>query len=198
MHQDFEPRLSLEKRPVVPRGVKDDADLEVQEIAEDAARERIANREHVWREAKLKVHRGDQAAFAAKGQDSARIGEIASHRLLNQDGGVGRHLLHDTGYLRWRDGEIEHRAVKAERILDRFERPRQPEAAKRFDRRIAVDVEDAGDGEAEARIDGKMRVADDAAGADDDDRARPPGNRPSLVERIQRLVPRCHRTMERC
>ena len=70
MHQHFEPRHALEERPVVPRRVKIDAHFDVEDVAEDAALERVADCQHVRREAELKIHRGARAGARGKSRRS--------------------------------------------------------------------------------------------------------------------------------
>src|SRR6267154_6186835 len=80
VEQDLEPRHSFEERPVVPRRMEIEPHFDVKHVAEDAARESVVERQHVGREAKLKIHGGDEAALAANRDDAARVGEIATHR----------------------------------------------------------------------------------------------------------------------
>ena len=115
-------------------------------------------------------------------EDAAGVVEIAAHGLLDEDGGAFGHALDDGGNLAGRDGDVEDGAGRGERVIERGEDAVDGEVGGALRRGVGVDVEDAGDGEAERAVRGQVRVAHDAAGADDDDRARGAGAGPLLLE----------------
>ena len=120
-----------------------------------------------------KLMAADELALAADREDAARVVEIAAHRLLDEcraalaacARGCRRCSPGGTATSKTASGADER---FVEEVNTRWKR----ELLGSLARGVGVDVEDAGDGEAEARVHGQVRVADDAAGADDDDRAR--------------------------
>ena len=97
VHQHLEPRHALQERPVAPRRVQVEPHLDVGDVAEQAARQRVAQRQHVRREAQLEVDGGDELPLAAEVADALRVVEVAAHRLLDEHRGAGRQAFEDAG-----------------------------------------------------------------------------------------------------
>src|SRR4029079_10947346 len=84
--RDLEAGEALHEGPVIPRRAEAEAHLGVSDLAEKAAADRLAEREHVRGEAELEVDGGSELALAADRDDAAGLGEIAAEGLLDQDG----------------------------------------------------------------------------------------------------------------
>ncbi len=69
--------------------------------------ERIAQRQHVGREAQLEIHRSDELPFTADREDPARIGEVATHRLLDEHRRPDRQMLEHRCDMLRRNRDIE-------------------------------------------------------------------------------------------
>ena len=159
--------------------------LDVDDLAERAARQQIAQRQHVRAEAQLKVHRRGQPPLAAHVADLARHGQVLAHRLLDQDGRAFRKAAQHAEHLIAGHGDVEDdRAVSAglaglgQRAVDRGD----AEALRHPCRRVEADVEQSGNRQAQALIRRQVGRADDRAGADDDDRTRARRNVPGLAQ----------------
>ena len=180
--EDLETRRALEKFPELPRLLYDEAHFDVYDIAELAAPQQIAKRQHIRAETKLEIHRRDKAALAADVDDRARRGEILAHRFLNQDRRAARQLAqHADNLVAW-NGKIEDRIRCGRRLGQRREHGLHAEACGGLTRCFRVDIEDARNRELEALIHGKVRRPYNAARPDDGDRAWPRRHRPCLSE----------------
>ena len=182
VHQHFEPRHAFEERPVLPRRVQIQPHLDVRHVAQHAADERVSQCQHVRREPQLEVHGGDELPLATDRADAACVVEVAAHRLLHQHRRAGRQAFEDAGDVLRRYCDVEHRSGRRERIVERCEDAWDAARRRALAGGSQIDVEDAGDWEAEPRVHGQMRVAHDAARADDDDRPRRGGQRPLLAQ----------------
>jgi hypothetical protein len=131
MHHDLETWHGLEKRPISPRRVKVDAHFEVGHLAEDAAHERVLERKHVGRKAKLKIDRGQDSAFAANRADATRVGEIAAHRFLDHHRGAGRDPLDDSRDMNRWYRDVEDDTGRLPRGVERSNTRGMPNAAAR-------------------------------------------------------------------
>ena len=145
--------------------------------------QQIAKREHVRAEAQLKIHRGDETELAADGDDRSCRGEIFAHRLLNEHGRAARQLFQHAGDLIARHRHVEH-GIRQRRRLRRatentVDTPNRLAVSRDASR---IDVVEARDGKLQPLVHGQVRRAHDAAGADDDDRARPRRHGPRLPE----------------
>ena len=167
--RDLDARKLSEEGEYGPRRVDRHADLDVEEPPDEAALDRVPDREHHRREAQLEIDRCLELAFAADLQDPCRLVEIGPHRLLDHDARPDRRAL-EHGLMRARRRrDIEHRLVGRQSLVERAEHPhskRLADASCPF----GVEVEHAGDREPALPVSRKMPVDDDRARADRDDR----------------------------
>jgi hypothetical protein len=159
-----------------------DADLEVGHLTEPAPGERIAQRQHVRAEAELEVDGRAEPARAAGARDRPRVRQVPPERLLDQDRCALGQRGHEALDLVRRHGDVEERAGLGDGGLERGEHARNPELLRAVRGRVGVHVEDPGHVEAEPRVDGQVRIADDAPRSQDHDGARSAGSLPALAQ----------------
>ena len=94
---------------------------------------------------------------------------------------AGRHALEHGEMRGRRRREIEDRALDPKRFVERMRRPYAECFADHL-RSLSVEVEHAGDREPALPIGGEMRIDDDRASADGDDRHRPRRRGPGLAK----------------
>ena len=157
--------------------------LYVDEPAEQPAIERVSHRKHHRREAQLEIDRSDQLAIAADLQNLSRLIEIRAHRLLDENARAHGHAFEHGPVSAGRRGQIEDRAVRRQGLVERGKDLRHAEFVGDAFRSGRVDVIDAGDRKSGFPIGGEVRVDDDRARADGDDRLRMRRRRPGLAER---------------
>ena len=121
MYCDLDARQALEEREQSPGRIDREVDLDVEEPAEQAAIERIPDRQHHRREAQLEIDRRYQSAFAADLEDLGRRVEVRSHRLLHQRRGADRQALEHRLMRRRRRCEIENHPRRRQRLVERSE-----------------------------------------------------------------------------
>src|SRR5689334_12382403 len=95
MVQNLVPRKIREKLPEVPGRVDVHAHLDVGDFAQDAAIERVAQGQHVGAETKLEIDRRHERPPAAGCDDATCLAKVATHRLLEQNGGSSRQSFED-------------------------------------------------------------------------------------------------------
>ena len=101
----------------------------------------------------------------------------------------------------WRDrrrGEVEDRVLDRGRFLDRARMPSRP-IARQASRALAlIGIVEPGDRKAALPVGREMRVADDRAGAEGDDRARLRRHRPGLTREVGQSMASSLPLGERC
>src|SRR4029079_11874878 len=139
-----EPRGTLHERPVVPRLIDHDADVDIDERAQRAGTQEITQGEHVGTEPELEIDRRDEAAIAGDLPDAPRLREVAAHWLLHQDARSLRHLPEDVHNLIPRHGEVVDDAVERARVVQRVKHALDVEHRGGLARRRTVDIVHAG------------------------------------------------------
>ena len=158
--------------------------LDIDEAPEQPAVERVPDRQHHRREAQLEIDRRGQLALAANLQES-RSPESRSAPI-----GFWMRTSEPTGTRSSTDAmsagrrrQIEDRAFRRQSLIERAEDLGHAELVGDAFRPRRVEIIDAGDRKAGLPIGGEMRVDDDRARADGDDRLRMRRRRPGLAER---------------
>ena len=183
MHRDFDARQSLEKGEQTPWRVDREMNLDIDEPPEQPAIERVSHREHHRREAQLEIDRRGQLAIAADLQNLGRLLEIRAHRLLDENARADGNALEHGSVSAGRRRQIENRPLSRHGLVERAKDLGHAEFVGDALRPGRVEVIDAGDGKSSLPIGGEVRVDDDRARADGDDRLRVRRRRPGLAER---------------
>src|SRR5262249_270490 len=150
--QDFETRRVFEKRPQLPRLLDDDPDFDVDDVAEDAAGDEIAERNHVGTESQLEVESGGKIAFPADGENLPGGGEIFAHRLLHKHTRSVWESREHAQNLIARYGHVEHRSLEPCSLIERREHMGHSEFLSRTARGIRVDIENARNGQVKPAV----------------------------------------------
>ena len=121
MDRDLDPLQALEKGEETPGRIDGEMRLDVDQPPEEPAIERVPDRQHHRREAKLEIDRGDEPALAADAEDCGRLVEVGPHRLLDENMRAGRNALEHRTMRGRRRREIDDRAVGRQRLVERAE-----------------------------------------------------------------------------
>ena len=173
MHQDFEPRHSLQKRPVLPRRMQIDAHLDVEHVAEDAALRARPSARACWARSEAEnssrrrvfargisresaARRRDRVPSASGSAPRAPAATAPGHR-RSLSGGIATSKT-APGVAAASSIEANTRAI--------------PNASARSRLASGFTIENSRDRKSEPLVHRQMRVANDAAGADHHDRSR--------------------------
>ena len=186
MHQHFEARHALEERPVVPRRVQIDPHFDVEDVAEEARARARPGAPACW--VRSGAGNSPRHVVFARGRSRLCGARRQGRGPSASESAPRRRTAAAQGHRRYLPAESRRRRLRhASRRLHRATRTRaesQTPLRARGCRR--VHVEDAGDRKAEPLVHRQMRVANDTARADHDDRPRRrrprPGWRRSRIE----------------
>ena len=103
-------------------------------------------------------------ALPANRKDRGRLVEVGPHRLLDENVGADWNALKHRSMRGGRRREIEDRALRRERLIERAEDPNTVGLGDAF-RPRRVEIVDACNGKAHLGVCGEMRVGDDRARA---------------------------------
>src|SRR6266849_5074003 len=184
MDEDLNARFMAQEWKKLPRCPQIQANFEIHDAARFATLNEVLNGEHERAEAELKIYRGLEVFGPANLEDSPRAVECRAHRLLHHHCRVvGKRSEDRFMRLRWR-AQIEDGSGHGNGLFQRAEYAREVELLRPFLSDFRIEIEHAGHGEASLAIGGQVRVADDVARTDDDDRSRLGGPRPGLGKLI--------------
>src|SRR6476620_4339975 len=157
--------------PHVPRGLDRNVDLQISQIADEAAINDLLRRRDPAGPAHLLVDRRLVAHSRRRGDYSARLYRVECEWLLAQDVLAGADAANGEVRLRGRvDGDVDNRDLRIDQqLIDRFVDARDTVCGRGRKGSVPVQVIAADNLEDMPRIGRQMRVVDDTAAADQGD-----------------------------